>query len=325
MRLKSLLFSLLMLAGFSMAQATVVEIGTSANNDRNGYFPVNAHYDYSLTQQIYRFYELRNVPTISSISFYNTSATTTRQIDLYLTDSSSEYFSSETNWRSITNENKYFSGSVTFQQGEWTTITLDREYSHNTGYSLVVTVDDNTSSYTSSTYFKVGFNNFYYGSLYLFRDGTDWDVSQMSSYSGGLSYVRNQIRLNGAEKVYGLPNIHALPTHTNWKYCVTQQIYTMADIGKTGFINSIAFKNLSTDKTRNLDVYLVPTNKTEFSGSTDWVSVSESNKVFSGNVTFAEDEWATMKFQTPFYYDGTKKLAVVVYDHTGRDPGNHQG
>ena len=47
MRLKSLLFSLLMLAGFSMAQATVVEIGSTSLS--NSYMPFYSYYDYSGT------------------------------------------------------------------------------------------------------------------------------------------------------------------------------------------------------------------------------------------------------------------------------------
>ena len=318
MRLKSLLFTLLLLTGFSMAKAEIVHVGASADNVSDTYLPTQINYNFSLTQQIYRYYELFGISTISSISFYNASTAATRTVDIYLKDADQASFSSGASWNTVTDGDKYFSGNVTFQQGEWTTITLNQAFTHDSNKNLIVTMDDNTGTYTSSKYFKMGVNTEAYKTLYLYRDGSDYDVSQMSSYTGYMSDYRNQIRINGEEKIYGLPNASALPTHGWYRYALSQQIYTQSEIGKKGFINSIALKNLSyyTMK-RDIDVYLVPTSKTEFSSTSDWVSVQESNLVFSGEVNFVKDEWTQIKFPEPFYYNGTGNLAVVVNDHTG--------
>ena len=200
MKLKSLLFTLLLLTGFSMAKAEIVEIGTSANNATSGYYPVNALYNYSLTQQIYRSYELPNISTISSISFYNVSATTTRNIDIYLKDDNKSSYTDGTNWQVVTSGNLYFSGYVTFVQGEWTTIELDQVFNHDTGKNLIVTMDDNTGTYVNSTYFKVGINTEATKTLYLYSDGSNYDVSQISTYTGNMSNYRNQIRINGGKR-----------------------------------------------------------------------------------------------------------------------------
>ena len=107
-----------------------------------------------------------------------------------------------------------------------------------------------------------------------------------------------------------------LPSHSFYKYSLTQQIYTAEEIGGAGTINSIAFYNGGTEKTRTYDVYLVNTEKSSFSGSSDWVSVSSNDLVFSGSVTMTANGWTTISFTSTFDYSGDN-LAVVVNDKTG--------
>ena len=107
-----------------------------------------------------------------------------------------------------------------------------------------------------------------------------------------------------------------LPSHSYYKYSLTQQIYTAEEIGGAGTINSIAFYNGGTEKTRTYDVYLVNTEKSSFSGSSDWVSISSNDLVFSGSVTMTANGWTTISFTSTFDYVGDN-LAVVVNDKTG--------
>lgn len=113
-----------------------------------------------------------------------------------------------------------------------------------------------------------------------------------------------------------------LPTHSYFKYSLTQQIYTAAEIeeagGGAGTINSIAFYNGGSTKTRNFSIYLVNTDKESFSNATDWITVSANDLVFSGNVDMTANVWTTITFSNPFSYDGGN-LAVVVDDNTGND------
>ena len=108
-----------------------------------------------------------------------------------------------------------------------------------------------------------------------------------------------------------------LPTYNYYNYSLTQQIYTAAEIGTAGTINSIAFYNGGTEKTRTLDFYLKATTKSSFSGNSDWVTVSASDKVFSGSVTMTANTWTFITFSTPFEYDGTSNLVLVTDDNTG--------
>ena len=113
-----------------------------------------------------------------------------------------------------------------------------------------------------------------------------------------------------------------LPTHSYYKYSLTQQIYTATEIenagGGAGTINSIAFYNGGSTKTRNFSIYLVNTNKESFSGATDWITVTASDLVFSGSVDMTANVWTTITFSSAFSYDGGN-LAVIVDDNTGND------
>jgi len=107
-----------------------------------------------------------------------------------------------------------------------------------------------------------------------------------------------------------------LPTHSNYDFSLSEQIYTAAEIGEAGNISSIAFYNSGSTKTRTLDVYMLHTDKAEFESATDWVTVAESDKVFSDDVTFTAGAWVTLELTTPFAYNGTDNILLVVDDNT---------
>ena len=107
-----------------------------------------------------------------------------------------------------------------------------------------------------------------------------------------------------------------LPTYNKYKYSLTEQIYTSAEMGEAGLITSIAFYNGGAEKTRTLDLYMKNTDKSSFSGNTDWIAVSASDKVFSSSVTFAADAWTFITFSTPFIYDGKSNVVLVTDDNS---------
>lgn len=128
----------------------------------------------------------------------------------------------------------------------------------------------------------------------------------------------DEIQIGGS----GTSTDYNLPSHSYYKYSLTQQIYTAAEIedagGRAGTINSIAFYNGGSTKTRNFSIYLVNTDKDFFSGASDWITASASDLVFSGNVEMTAGVWTTIALDNPFSYDGSN-LAVIVDDNTGND------
>ena len=111
--------------------------------------------------------------------------------------------------------------------------------------------------------------------------------------------------------------INYSPTYVDSYYSVSQQIFTAAEMqNKSGKITSVAFKCTSRTATRTFKVYMVNTDKTSFSSSSDWVAVTESNLVYEGSVSFTTGEWTTITFQTPFTYKNGKNVMLCVNDVT---------
>ena len=109
-----------------------------------------------------------------------------------------------------------------------------------------------------------------------------------------------------------------LPTYAYYNYSLTEQIYTAAEIGQAGTITSVSFKvSNSKSTTRTVDLYMKHTTKTAFSSKTGWESLSSSDKVYSGSVTFNASGWTTITLSTPFVYNGTSNLIIGMDDNTG--------
>ena len=90
------------------------------------------------------------------------------------------------------------------------------------------------------------------------------------------------------------------PIDNQYKYCMTQEIYTAAEFGETGIsIKSIAYYNTSDGCTRNLEVYMAHTDMDEYTdeSTSGWVPVNTvDDLVFSGEVTFVKNAWTTIVF-----------------------------
>lgn len=106
-----------------------------------------------------------------------------------------------------------------------------------------------------------------------------------------------------------------LPYSNYWKYSTVQMLYTPTEIGKSGTINSIAFKvaNSASFATSEVKVYLGH-KSSKFSGISDYVSSSNLTLVYSGSPTLGQAiGWETLTFnQGSFRYNGTDNLIVVV-------------
>ena len=113
-----------------------------------------------------------------------------------------------------------------------------------------------------------------------------------------------------------------VPTNTWFRYSLTQQIYTKAELGGAGAIQSIDFYYAGEERTRDLDIYIVQTDKSSFSSRNDWVSVTTRDLYFRGEVTFTANAWKTITLENPFIYDGNSNIVIVIDDNTGSYYGN---
>lgn len=166
----------------------------------------------------------------------------------------------------------------------------------------------------------------------------EWNVYQTSNPSNTVTVTNNRFSMPAYDvtvsAVFGVPTQvqvddvdeigtgtstnQNIPTNNTKKYSLTEQIYTASELGAAGTIKGIElYYSGSTARTRTLQIYMVSTTKSSFSSTTDWINPTSSNMVYSGSVSFAASSWTTITFSTPFTYDGTSNVALIVDDNTG--------
>ena len=179
-------------------------------------------------------------------------------------------------------------GSGIFEIGEICTLTA----TPNQGYSFCFWTENDTIVFYGSTYTFVVHND--RNLVANFGDCSDVVIG----YGGT------------ATNLY-------LPSYSYYNYSFTQQIYTVDEIGKSGEIISVAFYNSGTTKTRDYDIYLVNTDKYFFESTTDWIPLNSDDLIFSGSVTMESNSWTTINFETPYTYNLSSNLALIVDDNSG--------
>ena len=122
----------------------------------------------------------------------------------------------------------------------------------------------------------------------------------------------------------GASTSNYVPTYVYYNYGLTQQIYTAAEVGGTGYIKSISFYFNGTATSRTLDIYLSNTSLNTFGGATASYWQTVTNKVYSGTVSLISKGWTTITFDTPYRYDGSSNLLITVCDNTGSYTSSNQ-
>ena len=107
------------------------------------------------------------------------------------------------------------------------------------------------------------------------------------------------------------------PINLYYNYSYTQQIYTAAqingDCSLPGDIESISFYYAgSVTKTHPITVFMKTTEKTSFSSTSDWETVTESDIVYNDSWTVSTAGWVTITLNEPFAYDGESNLLIAI-------------
>ena len=146
----------------------------------------------------------------------------------------------------------------------------------------------------------------------------EWANLPYGAYQWGIQAYYEGNRDNRDEVVIGegTSNSNYIPAYYLYNYSLVEELYTPAEIGTNGNISSIAFQS-SIDWVYDLDIYMVNTTKTAFESNSDFAAVAASDKVFSGVVSFTGGDWTTITLDTPFNYDGTSNLLVVIDNNNG--------
>ena len=108
-----------------------------------------------------------------------------------------------------------------------------------------------------------------------------------------------------------------VPINLFYKYAFTEQIYMAEEIEFAGYIKAIKFRtaySYNSDFTADINVYMKNVTRSIFEDGVDFEPLAEDNLVFSGQWTIPAnvDDWMTIEFDTPFYYNGTDNLMVAI-------------
>jgi hypothetical protein len=122
-----------------------------------------------------------------------------------------------------------------------------------------------------------------------------------------------------------LPNMQ-IPVNTAYSYSYVQQIYDAAEFtGREGQdIMAISYEYIyGVPNPKNpVTIYMGHTDKTVFSGTSDWVSFSELTEVYSGAVIFDNSQkWVTINLDIPFTYEGGNLVVAVLNNHGSSSTG----
>lgn len=112
-----------------------------------------------------------------------------------------------------------------------------------------------------------------------------------------------------------------VPFNTFANYSFTEQIYLASDIEFAGYIKAIKFRiayGYSSEAVTDLNVYLKNVSRSSFSDPSDFEAVTADNLVFSGVWTIPAntDDWMTINFDNPFYYNGTDNLLIAIDENS---------
>ena len=112
---------------------------------------------------------------------------------------------------------------------------------------------------------------------------------------------------------------NVLPINTWYCYSYTQQLFTAEELGfRPRNIDTISFQyHYSSAENRNISLYLAHTSNNTLS---DYLPSVDFELVYSGTYYFSNtgnNYWCTIVLQSPFEYNGTDNLLVVMVDNTG--------
>ena len=143
--------------------------GEISNGSTVGYIPSRPYYKYSYTQAIYPESEVAAFGDISGMSFYYNGSAATRTVDVYIADMDNPSF--DDGYIDISEFTQVATDySWSLAANDWSEIVFDAPFSHVSGKSIVIAVNDKTGGYTGSS--SNGFLGHAGSGLYLYVDGS---------------------------------------------------------------------------------------------------------------------------------------------------------
>ncbi len=325
------LLALLCIPGLSRAQQTLTVYDGTATSS---YVPVYGFYcdAYLKCEFVIPASELTDMigSTISQMDFYASSPAEeawTGSFQVFLKEVEADTLNA---YSGTTDATIVYTGTLD-GTGSIMTVEFDNDYLYNGGNLLVGIYLTTTGNYKSVTFSgqTISYNCCMQGYSYTSLDGVEANQRNFIpkttfTYSGGGSTP------DGV--VIGDPTSastsYKVPVNNLYNYSLTETIITASEIGGAMNIGSISYKYASTspmlDTTCGIKIWLKPTTKTQFSSSADLDSVDNTATLVYDGPFSCSAGWNEITFTTPYAYNGSDNLMVIVCDTaSGFDGGSY--
>lgn len=113
---------------------------------------------------------------------------------------------------------------------------------------------------------------------------------------------------------YGTKNNNNIFCRSNYKYSVSQQIFQPSEMGNLSVITGMKFKAKSGNNTRTFSLYLANTDASTLTG---FVEGEDLTEVWNDSIAFVADSVYELTFDTPFSYNNSRNLLLMMVDTTG--------
>ena len=132
--------------------------------------------------------------------------------------------------------------------------------------------------------------------------------------------------LSGGSVVFGdgTATTYQVPLNNLYKYTYTQQLFLSSEMNGEIDIKSISFDyshSIAMTVKTNVNIYLGHTNKSTFSGTSDYVPLSNLKLVYSGHLNCSQG-WNTFILDSIFHYNGSDNLVLAVDDNSNAYDGS---
>ena len=189
---------------------------------------------------------------------------------------------------------------------------------YTVGYSEAGQENWNTETVTGTQYMLSGLD-----------PDTEYDVYVLTNCDAGqttpvTTSFTTHCLAGGDPFTEGTITTYYVPLNNYYNYTYTQQIYLASEMGGAATLDSIAFyynySSPSTVKT-NVTIYLGHTSQSTFSSTSNYIPSTNLTQVYTGSLNCTQG-WNTFVFTTPFQYNGSDNLVLVVDDNSGDYDGS---
>ena len=339
-----ILFAMLLLSSVAQGQAQHASVTIGNGQETNQYVPIYGFYcdDYLRCQILYSASDIQE-----GMFATNVTGATIKAMTFYLVNSASE------SWGNA-------SFKVKIKEVPTTTTSLNDGYVDMSDATLVFEDTLNAQGNTMTVNFSVGmvynggnlvveignYNPGTYSSSYWYgitRNGASVSGTSSTSVAGCPAIARNYLPKTTFRFENGTASSSAshltvgneassstsieVPLHNYYKYSMSETIIDQSELGEATTFGSISFKYAgpgSSSQKNDVTIWIQPTTKNTFSSSSDIELLNNSTavKVYEGPLN-CHLGWNEFVFTTPYQYDGTGNLMLIVDDNGGGYDGNN--